>query len=487
MFLKLIPLEERIVLDAAVAAVVTHAPVNLHAFDNTPTVFVDQNASGTVHNGQSWKTAYLDLQTALQNATRPEKILMAGGTYSPGSSPGATYNLPNNVLIVGGARGGATILSGLINGGGNITTIVTANGVTDILENLTISDGLNSTTGRGGGLLETNGSNILLQNDIFTHNSTTFTLAETGGGAIYSTNSILAISDCQFLKNSTAQDGGAVFADHDTFVNIANSSFANNTAQVAGGAAFLLGVLTSGNFGDVIFSNDSFLNNISTSNRTDFFPFGGALSFEDLNTATVSSSTFINNSVSDPTFFAQGGAISSGFNNSLTVTGSLFLNNNGASFGGAISDVGDLNVNISKNIFTGNSATNPAFGGGFGGALDVEPLIGNYVVQNNLFLHNTALFGGALDTSFESGPVSITGNLFIGNTATIQGGAIWDGFDTGIPLTITGNFFVANSAPQGTAIWLDGTATVNGETSPAQILNQLVADNLALSGDDIFI
>ena len=102
---------------------------------------------------------------------------MAAGTYTPGSTSSATYTLRNNVDIIGGQHGsGPTILSGVITGG-NINTIVTANGTTAILDNLTVSGAV--TPGQGGGLSATNGCNILLLNDSFTNDSSTINVNHT--------------------------------------------------------------------------------------------------------------------------------------------------------------------------------------------------------------------------------------------------------------------------------------------------------------------
>lgn len=466
------PLEERIVLDAAALATTA---VDLHAFDNATVVYVDQNATGSVHNGLSWKTAYVDLQTALLNATGPEKIMMAGGTYTPGSSPDSTFNLPNDVLIVGGAKGGTTILSGNLSGGGHVNTVVTANGVTAILENLTITGGVNSSTGNGGGLSETNGSNILLKNDIFKNNSTTIDIPYFGGGAIYSSQSILTVSDSQFLNNTTNHIGGAIWIYQDSLVTIENSNFTNNSANELGGAIVSIGtpLVDQGYYGVMTLNNDTFTNNTVASS-------GGALFISDVNVVNISRSVFSNNTAG-----AQGGAVDSQLNNSVNISASKFLNNNGAQYGGALTDYADNALVLTNNLFKGNTANDPA--GGYGGALDIEPFLGSIVIQKNIFINNSALYGGAIDTAAENGPVTISDNLFINNKASVQGGAYWDAFESGVALSIKGNVFAGNTAPQGSAIWLDGSAPVNGQTDPAQIMSQLVHDNAALFSNDIYV
>jgi hypothetical protein len=81
----LIPLEERIVLDAAAAAV----------------IYVDVNAHGT-NDGTSWHNAYNNLQDALNQAaatTAPEQIWIADGTYKPGASRTDTFVIPDKTTF----------------------------------------------------------------------------------------------------------------------------------------------------------------------------------------------------------------------------------------------------------------------------------------------------------------------------------------------------------------------------------------------------
>lgn len=54
--LKIMPLEERIVLDAAVAAVVADAVATVSSHEHhaaTAVIYVDANATGSVHDGTS--------------------------------------------------------------------------------------------------------------------------------------------------------------------------------------------------------------------------------------------------------------------------------------------------------------------------------------------------------------------------------------------------------------------------------------------------
>lgn len=89
---KLIPLEERIVLDAAAVAHVIY--VNAKA------------APGG--DGSSWAHAFNNLQAGLAAAaasTGSDQIWIAQGTYTPGSSRTDTFTVPDQTSLFGGFKG----------------------------------------------------------------------------------------------------------------------------------------------------------------------------------------------------------------------------------------------------------------------------------------------------------------------------------------------------------------------------------------------
>jgi hypothetical protein len=47
------------------------------------TVYVDSNPAITTHDGQSWDTAYADIQPVLKATVSGDTILVADGTYKP--------------------------------------------------------------------------------------------------------------------------------------------------------------------------------------------------------------------------------------------------------------------------------------------------------------------------------------------------------------------------------------------------------------------
>ena len=67
-------------------------------------VYVDVNATGPVHDGSSWCSAYLDLQQALAVAGAGTEIRVAQGVYRPapvGGSRDAAFAVPSDITLLG--------------------------------------------------------------------------------------------------------------------------------------------------------------------------------------------------------------------------------------------------------------------------------------------------------------------------------------------------------------------------------------------------
>ena len=82
----------------------------LHA--QTPTVIYVNAANGnSTHDGQSWATAFTDLQSAIQaanpTANAPVQIRIAGGTYLPTATTdrSASFVMKNYLQLLGGFAG----------------------------------------------------------------------------------------------------------------------------------------------------------------------------------------------------------------------------------------------------------------------------------------------------------------------------------------------------------------------------------------------
>ena len=210
-------------------------------------VCVDQDATGPIHDGSSWCTAFLDLQDALEPAIA-----------------GTTFQLVNGVTVKGGYAGcGAagpdqrdialyeTILSGDLNGDDgpdfadsveNSYHVVTGSW-TDASP---ILDGFTMTAGRaegsfpqsfGGGMFNRRGNPTLID-CTFSGNQ-----ASNGGGMCNFGLSNPVVINCTFIGNSS-QDlggrnppgGGGMYNGDGSSPTLQNCTFSRNTAVSTGGA-----------------------------------------------------------------------------------------------------------------------------------------------------------------------------------------------------------------------------------------------------------
>ncbi len=240
---------------------------------------VDGRFQGENYNGESWSSAYPNLQEAINTtaANGGGEIWIRAGIYKPtGNGRQATFELKPGVELYGGFRGAETerearnpkanrtILSGDI---GRISVrsdnsyhILTGASHSRI-DGFIISGGNangQKAAGCGGGLrLPDNTKKFTAANCTFEKNNALL------GGGLYAKSAELLATNCIFYSNS-AENGGALAADGSTALRIQNSFFSSNFAPQAGGAVSL----QSG--ADANFAHTSFLYNSSDGN-------GGAL------------------------------------------------------------------------------------------------------------------------------------------------------------------------------------------------------------------
>ncbi|MCH7994359.1 MAG: right-handed parallel beta-helix repeat-containing protein [Planctomycetes bacterium] len=230
-----------LVLALGVSASVGLSPT--YGFDH----FVDAAATGPDHNGQSWCTAFLRIQDALDVVFTGDRVLVAQGTYYPDTSGlpdarDATFQLITNVRINGGYAGCAeaepdardlkafeTILSGdlaqdddLPDGGidENAYHVVTGSGAdgTATLDGVTIAAGNadgSSFEGRGGGVFNFGGHPSL-------RNCTIRDNRAIRGAGMFNLDSSPTLFNCVIAENvSVVGSGGGIY---DSAVGRANGS-----------------------------------------------------------------------------------------------------------------------------------------------------------------------------------------------------------------------------------------------------------------------
>ena len=244
------------------------------------------------------------------------------------------------------ADGAATEAAGIFNAGGVLTldnVVMSGNNSTQFggaiisTGTLTVNGSTFSqnTAGIRGGAIEDQGTQLTVTDSSFTSNTVTGDGVDTGGAAI-ATGGTVSVSGSTFTRNSTGNYGGAIL-NHGGSVTASTSTFASNSAGVDGGAIF----------GDALVTRvqkSTFQGNSADN--------GGAIRSNDTE-FTVGNSTFSANSAS-----VDGGAVYVSSGAGATVSFSTFVNNTAvsAASGGNIFNAGS--ASIRNTILSGGSPDN---------------------------------------------------------------------------------------------------------------------------------
>ncbi len=364
-----------------------HAQTVLHVDDDAP-------GGG---DGQTWETAYNDLQDALVPSARSGgggvEIRVAQGVYhpaGPGGDRASTFQLGTGVTLKGGYAGlGApdpnardphlyeAILSGdldgddgpsFVNNDENSFHILTAIGqdTRSDINGTTVVDGFTITAGNANGAPPTD-PYLYLRNH---------------GAGMLNSNASPTVANCRFDLNSASASSGGMYNTEGSSPTIRNCRFLGNRAP---------------GFPD------------------EPFPYAG-----------------------------HAGAIyNNGVDSNPTLTDCTFENNWAWGSGGAVFNLGN-SPTFTRCTFISHEADID------GGAIHNKGLFANSVLTQCIFVGNSAVHGGAMDNA-GSEPTLIS-CLFIGNTASLDGGAIYDWLARP---TLTNCTFSANSASgNGGALFL---------------------------------
>ncbi|KZX11634.1 Ig-like domain repeat protein [Methanobrevibacter filiformis] len=326
-------------------------------------------------------------------------VVDANFTDNKGYIGGAIINLnTNNFSVVDSIfTGNIATNGGAINNNGNSSNC-------RVLGSIFIGNG----NGVGGAIYSAvNGGNFSVSNSSFSANNAS-------SGTIYNYNGNFSVSNSSFIGNNASSYGGAIYNYNGTF-SVSNSSFSANNANSYGGAIYNSGNFSLSNssfsannangYGGAIYtinntlsvSNSSFSGNIATH--------GGAIYTMNSVNFSVSNSSFINNTATN-----YGGVIYA--SNNFSVFNSTFINNS-ASFGGVIygSGAGKSTANIT--VFNSSFVDNNAISSSYGGAIYN---LGTLNINNSIFNSNNAYYGGGIYTS---GDTVINNSEFINNSQAI--------------------------------------------------------------------
>ena len=245
---------------------------------------------------------------------------------------------------------------------------------------------------------------FIISNSVFTDN---YAIDSYAGAISSKSGSTTSIANSSFINNIAAKEGGAMFTNN-TSLDISNSLFTGNNSTSADGGA----IYTAG--GTSTTDNSTFMVNHSDNGS------GGAI-YNEGGTSTINNSTFMSN-YSDK---GSGGAIYNEGGTS-TINNSTFMSNySDKGSGGAIYNEGGTST-INNSTFMSNYSDK-----GYGGAIYNDG--GTLFITNSTFNGNysSKTRGGAI---YNAGTLNILANngstTFSGNTASGQSEAIY--LDSGV-------------------------------------------------------
>ncbi len=318
------------------------------------TIYVNDNAAGADTTGESWATAYCNLQRAFDSALAGDVIWVAEGTYFPSKDINGvedpadertlTFQLPAGITLLGGFNGTET--SDTLRDPLNNQTVLTPSSIVYHVvrgANNTTIDGFHIANGyaflspgitKGGGILNDNVSNFIIKNCMFTNN-----YSNSGGGGIANINSTVTIEDCTFEYNKDYESiGGAIYNNDNGNVEITGCIFNNNEAKQGGAIANDYCNYTA-IIHDCIFTHNSAGN-------------GSVIANFDTR-STITECVFAHNEcIEVPSLQNRGGAIYNwGDESDATIDKCTFYNNSGESCSGVVNWAWGISTTITNSLF----------------------------------------------------------------------------------------------------------------------------------------
>ncbi len=416
------------------------------------TRYVKQGATGT---GVSWADASGDFQGMIDAAEEGDSIWVAAGTYQPAS--GQSFSMKEGVKIFGGfAAAGSpswtdrnwALYKDTLKGNNNSVILNEYNNLTNaaVLDGFIITDG---NTFSGGGIYNQS-SSPTISNCKFVGNHAS------NGGGICNQYSSPTISNCIFEGNSASSLGGGLMNDYSSLV-IVNCSFTSNTAVLGAGvytnqtinmhACDISGNSSLSDGGGIYVDNSADINLYNCTVKDNHAgAVGGGIWSSYTSLASINACQVYNNTAYDAAGI---------FNDrSLNITDSKIYNNHAVNNGGGIVFSLDF-LTLTRDTIYNNTAGNR------GGGMYITS--GGPVLAKNLIYNNSAASGGAIYIT--NGTLNLSDNIFAGNTTTGTsegGGAIRMQYANNI--TAKNNIFINNAAngSNGGALSLSGVIYAPG-------------------------
>lgn len=255
---------------------------------------------------------------------------------------------------------------------------------------------INGATQYHGGAVWSRDATLVVTNCVFSDNQ-----AEWWGGAVHCVNSSATFRGCRFTNgNSLGLTGGAVYCGN-TLVNFANCTFESNIGNavvVRESRATLTDCIFQDNVGEdggalhvyagldnkdayVNLTRCVFLSNVSHASGGGFHGFNAQ--------GKIDACTFVANTAA-----ADGGAIYTR-HSSPAITNCMFLTNFAAGVGGAVANSFESKPQIVNCTFVGNEATS---GGAIASNHDANALVSHSVLWDNVAVTGTGVYLQRIDT-----------------------------------------------------------------------------------------
>ncbi len=411
-----------------------------------------QACADTTPNGQTWETAFNDLQDALDAAAASggtiTEIWLAQGIYrpsartDPGESRSATFQLLNGVAVYGGFQCGDTIRSDRnpdpATNGTALSGDLSGDDVADVGAAARCFSGpdVPLTSGCGPFDLDVDGDVDCL--DLGTCENSLHVVTASGVDATAILDGVTITAGNADTGSVYANvKGGGVLCDG-AGPNLTNLRFSGNLAITKGGA------MACQSASSPILTDCVFENNVVTS--TSLGTGGGAMFIDGGSSPEMIRCSFIANAVRS----GNGGAVISAHpSNDVTFLDCSFADNDAPVFGGAIRNFGGT-LDARRCRFERNTS------GSLGGAV-YRDAGGSMVLVDSTFVANTTgVDGGAVYIT--GTPVTIVNCAFFRNQAGGYGGAV---SATSAPVVLVNCLFDGNRADGNGAYARSGAALAN--------------------------
>jgi len=464
------------------AGVATDIDGEPRPLDATPDLGADEYSTGCYARAGS-SPIYTTIQAAVDAATAGNTVKVAG--YCAGVQARAGTNQTVYISKTLTIQGGYTLTDWMtsnpianpttLDAQGNGRVVVMTGTVSVSLESLRVTNGRTAGANEHGGGIYAVNATVAISNSVVLSNTTGG--AGSQGGGLYADQG-LALTNTQFLSNTSPSNGGGVYAANivtlagglfqnnrstgnnggglyaNSGLTLADTQFISNTAPSLGGGAYVAGVaqLTGGlfqinrstaNSGGGLYVNNTltligtqFISNAASSSG------GGVYAVA----ATLINGRIENNNCTGGT--CQGGGLFT--NGTLALTDTQFLSNTAVSHGGAAYGNGATTLAggyLQNNRCTGGTCR--------GGGLDAN---GTLTLSGTQFISNTS--GGNGGGAYAGGVAQLSNARFQINRSTGSSGG---GLYANNTLTLSETPFVSNTAAvDGGGAYVNGSATLVG-------------------------